>query len=65
MCTARSSSTRSTMQRASAYVLAKATPLIFSALALAVCFKAGLFNIGVEGQFMFAMVIAAAASLVA
>ena len=40
-------------------VLATATPLIFSALALAVCFKAGLFNIGVEGQYLSAMVIAA------
>jgi simple sugar transport system permease protein len=44
-------------------MLATATPLIFSALALAVCFKAGLFNIGVEGQFLFAMVIAAWAAL--
>ena len=44
-------------------VLATATPLIFSALAVAVCFKAGLFNIGVEGQFLFAMVIAAWAAL--
>jgi general nucleoside transport system permease protein len=44
-------------------VLATATPLIFSALALAVCFKAGLFNIGVEGQFLFAMVVAAWAAL--
>jgi simple sugar transport system permease protein len=43
--------------------LATATPLIFSALALAVCFKAGLFNIGVEGQFLFAMVVAAWAAL--
>jgi ABC-type uncharacterized transport system permease subunit len=31
------------------YVLAIATPLIFSALAVAVCFKGGMFNIGVEG----------------
>jgi general nucleoside transport system permease protein len=44
-------------------VLATATPLIFSGLALAVCFKAGLFNIGVEGQFLFGMVIATAAAL--
>jgi simple sugar transport system permease protein len=44
-------------------VLATATPLIFSALALSVCFKAGLFNIGVEGQYLFAMVIAAAGAL--
>ena len=33
--------------------------LIFSALAVAVCFKGGLFNIGVEGQYLFAMVMAA------
>ena len=45
------------------YVLAIATPLIFSALALAVCFKAGLFNIGVEGQYLFAMVPATWAAL--
>lgn len=44
-------------------VLATATPLIFSALALTVCFKAGLFNIGVEGQFLFAMVTATWAAL--
>jgi ABC-type uncharacterized transport system permease subunit len=44
-------------------VLASATPLIFSALALTVCFKAGLFNIGVEGQFLFAMVTATWAAL--
>ena len=43
--------------------LATATPLIFSGLALAICFKAGLFNIGVEGQFLFAMVAATAAAL--
>jgi simple sugar transport system permease protein len=41
------------------YVLAIATPLIFSALAVAICFKGGLFNIGVEGQYIFAMVVAA------
>jgi ABC-type uncharacterized transport system permease subunit len=46
-----------------AYVLAIATPLIFSALAVAVCFKAGLFNIGVEGQFLVGMVAAAWAAL--
>jgi simple sugar transport system permease protein len=46
-----------------AYVLAIATPLIFSALAVAICFKAGLFNIGVEGQYLFAMIIAAWAAL--
>jgi ABC-type uncharacterized transport system permease subunit len=41
------------------YVLAIATPLIFSALAVAVCFKGGMFNIGVEGQYLVAMVTAA------
>ena len=41
------------------YVLAIATPLIFSALAVAICFKGGMFNIGVEGQYLVAMVTAA------
>ncbi len=41
------------------YVLAIATPLIFSALAVAVCFKGGMFNIGVEGQYLVGMVTAA------
>jgi general nucleoside transport system permease protein len=45
------------------YVLAIATPLIFSALAISVCFKGGLFNIGVEGQYLVAMVAAAWAEL--
>lgn len=45
------------------YVLAIATPLIFSALAVAVCFKAGMFNIGVEGQYLVAMVTAAWAAV--
>ena len=40
------------------YVLAIATPLIFSALAVCVCFKGGLFNIGVEGQYLVAMITA-------
>ena len=44
-------------------VLSIATPLIFSALAVAVCFKGGLFNIGVEGQFLVGMVSAAWAAL--
>jgi ABC-type uncharacterized transport system permease subunit len=41
------------------YVLTIATPLIFSALAVCVCFKGGLFNIGVEGQYLVAMITAA------
>jgi ABC-type uncharacterized transport system permease subunit len=46
-----------------ASVLRLATPLIFSALAVSVCFKAGMFNIGVEGQYLVAMVTATAAAL--
>jgi len=45
------------------YMLVAATPLIFSALATAVCFKGGMFNIGVEGQYIVAMAFAAAAAL--
>lgn len=45
------------------YVLSIATPLTFSALAVAVCFKGGMFNIGVEGQYLVAMVTAAWAAL--
>jgi len=45
-----------------AVVLENATPLIFSGLAVAVAFKAGLFNIGVEGQYIVGMAAAAAAA---
>ena len=45
------------------YVVSIATPLIFSGLAVAVCFRAGIFNIGVEGQYLVAMVAAAWAEL--
>jgi ABC-type uncharacterized transport system permease subunit len=45
------------------YVISIATPLIFSALAVAVCFKGGMFNIGVEGQYLVGMVAAAWAAL--
>ncbi len=41
--------------------LRRATPLIFSATAVAVGFKMNLFNIGVEGQYLFAALIAAEA----
>jgi ABC-type uncharacterized transport system permease subunit len=34
-----------------AFILGRATPLIFAGLAVAIAFKAGLFNIGVEGQY--------------
>jgi ABC-type uncharacterized transport system permease subunit len=43
-----------------ATVLEYATPLIFSGLAVAVAFKAGMFNIGVEGQYIVGMAAAAA-----
>jgi general nucleoside transport system permease protein len=46
-----------------ARVLANATPLIFSGLAVAVAFKAGMFNIGVEGQYIVGMMTASAAAL--
>ena len=45
------------------YVLANAGPLIFSALAVSVCFKGGMFNIGVEGQFIVGMATASFAAL--
>jgi simple sugar transport system permease protein len=44
-------------------VLSIATPLVFAALAVSVCFKGGLFNIGVEGQFLVGMVTASWAAL--
>jgi general nucleoside transport system permease protein len=34
-----------------AFILGRATPFIFAGLAVAIAFKAGLFNIGVEGQY--------------
>ncbi len=34
-----------------AYILTKATPLIFAGIAVAISFKVNLFNIGVEGQY--------------
>jgi ABC-type uncharacterized transport system permease subunit len=46
-----------------ARVLENATPLIFSGLAVAVAFRAGLFNIGVEGQYIVGMAAAAGAAL--
>lgn len=39
--------------------LEKATPLIFSGLAVAFAFKAGLFNIGAQGQLLFGAITAA------
>jgi ABC-type uncharacterized transport system permease subunit len=46
-----------------ARVLENATPLVFSGLAVAVAFKAGMFNIGVEGQYIVGMAAAAAAAV--
>lgn len=46
-----------------ARVLEDATPLIYSGLAVAVAFKAGMFNIGVEGQYIVGMMTAAAAAV--
>lgn len=40
--------------------LEKATPLVFSGLAVAFAFKAGLFNIGAQGQLLFGAIVAAA-----
>lgn len=45
--------------QAIARTLEKATPLIFSGLAVAFAFKAGLFNIGAQGQLLFGAVTAA------
>ena len=46
--------------RAIGRTLEKATPLVFSGLAVAFAFKAGLFNIGAQGQLIFGAVTAAA-----
>ena len=40
--------------------LEKATPLMFAGLAVAFAFKAGLFNIGAQGQLLFGAIVAAA-----
>ena len=39
--------------------LEKATPLLFSGLAISFAFKAGLFNIGAQGQLLLGAVVAA------
>ncbi len=44
--------------------LVAATPLIFTGLAVAVAFRSGVFNIGVEGQFILGAFGATAAALV-
>jgi simple sugar transport system permease protein len=45
-----------------AFILGRATPLIFAGLAVGVAFKAGLFNIGVEGQYAIGALCAARVS---
>ncbi|PIE31890.1 ABC transporter permease [candidate division KSB3 bacterium] len=44
-------------------IVVKATPLIFSALSFAFAFKAGLFNIGADGQLYMGALIAVIVSL--
>ena len=44
-------------------IFVKATPLVFTALAFAVTYKANLFNIGAQGQFYIGALAASAASL--
>ncbi len=45
--------------RAIMRTLEKATPLVFSGLAVAFAFKAGLFNIGAQGQLLLGAIMAA------
>lgn len=47
-------------ERAWSRTLIKVTPLILTGLSVAVAFKAGLFNIGASGQFIFGTVCAVA-----
>ena len=42
-------------------IVNRAVPLFLAGLAVAVAFRMGLFNIGVEGQYRLATIIAAAA----
>jgi general nucleoside transport system permease protein len=50
--------------RSSLVTIEYVTPLIFTGIANAVAFKCGLFNIGVEGQFMMGMLSAAVIGLI-
>ena len=43
--------------------LVRATPLILTGLAVAIAFRAGVFNIGAEGQFLVGAIAATAAAL--
>jgi simple sugar transport system permease protein len=44
---------------APAFIFSRATPFIFAGLATSIAFKAGLFNIGVEGQYAIGALTAA------
>ena len=46
-------------RNAPAFILGRATPFIFAGIATALAFKAGLFNIGVEGQYAIGALVAA------
>jgi general nucleoside transport system permease protein len=48
-------------KNAPAFILGRATPFIFAGIATALAFKAGLFNIGVEGQYAIGALVAAVA----
>lgn len=48
-----------TTEQSIASIIDRATPLYLSGIAFAIAFKMGLFNIGVEGQFTIAAVVAA------
>ena len=49
--------------RALANLALKATPLILCSLGLALCFKANIFNIGAEGQYIFGAIASSAIAL--
>ena len=46
-------------------VLLKATPLVFCALGLAVCYRSNVWNIGAEGQFVIGAITATGVALMA
>ena len=46
-------------------LMVKATPLLIIALGLAVCFRANVWNIGAEGQFVMGAILAAGVALMA
>ena len=46
-------------ERRVAATLSAATPLLFTAVATAICFRSGVFNVGVEGAFVIGGLVAA------